>query len=321
MPLPLPVERLGIAPEGVDERIQYVYVPVLSSEIGILFCANSDLETGAHARMQPTAEVINASHGAYQVHAWEKPPARYVALVSHGLGEHSRRYDHLAAALVADGAAVYAPDHYGHGRSAGEPALVEDVEAYVDDLHLIAERARAAHPGVALVLIGHSLGGMIATRYAQRHGSELAALVLSAPLLGSNPAFAQLLSLDPLPDVPIDPATLSRDPAVGQRYAADELVYHGPLHRQTLETLLAAVQTIAGGPKLDLPTLWLHGEADPLVPYSITREGIERLRTPQLSEKAYAGALHEIFNETNQDEVIADAIAFIGAHVSARRGR
>jgi alpha-beta hydrolase superfamily lysophospholipase len=265
--------------------------------------------------MGPTSEVIGASHGDYCVHIWEDAGARYVALLAHGLGEHARRYDHIAAALVADGAAPYAPDHYGHGRSAGERALVEDIEAYVEDLHLVAERARSEHPGLPVVLIGHSFGGMIATRYAQRHQRELTALVLSAPLLGGNPAFEALLGMDPIPDVPIDPAALSRDPAVGEAYASDELVYHGPLHRETLETLFAAVETIAEGPRLELPTLWLHGDADPLVPYDITRAAIERLRTPQLSEKVYPGAMHEIFNETNKNEVIADALAFIARHV------
>jgi alpha-beta hydrolase superfamily lysophospholipase len=239
-------------------------------------------------------------------------------LLSHGLGEHARRYDHVAGALVADGAAVYAPDHHGHGRSAGERALVDEIETYVDDLHLVADKARAEHTGLPTVLIGHSFGGMIATRYAQRYASELEALVLTAPLLGGNPAFEVLLSMDPIPEIPIDPAALSRDPAVGEAYASDELVYHGPLHRETLETLFAAVDTIAHGPKLELPTLWLHGDADPLVPYAITKDAIERIRTPQISEKAYPGAMHEIFNETNQDEVIADAIAFIDRHVGVR---
>jgi alpha-beta hydrolase superfamily lysophospholipase len=264
--------------------------------------------------MLPQVDVLKGSHGDYAVHVWENPRARRIVLIAHGLGEHARRYDHVADALVADGAAVYAPDHYGHGRSAGERALVEDVEVYVDDLHLVAGCARGAHPNVPVALIGHSLGGMIATRYAQRYMSELAALVLSAPVIGGNPAFEQLLGMDPIPEVPLDPAALSRDPSVGAAYAADELVYHGPLHRTTLETAAAAVQTIAAGPKLALPTLWLHGEEDALAPYGVTREAITRLRTDVLAEKCYPGAMHEIFNETNRDEVVADATAFIAHH-------
>ena len=267
--------------------------------------------------MPPTDDVLSASHGEYHLHGWPNPDARYVVLLAHGLGEHARRYDHVAAALLSDGAAIYAPDHYGHGLSAGERALVEDVEVYVDDLHLVAQRAASEHPGRPVVLIGHSLGGVIATRYAQRYMDELAALVLSAPVIGGNPAFEPLLGMDPMPDVPLDPAALSRDPAVGEAYAADPLVYHGPLLRGTLEGIFAAVQTIAAGPALALPTLWIHGELDPLAPYDATREAVERLRTDQVQEKMYPGALHEIFNETNQDEVIADARAFINRTLAA----
>jgi alpha-beta hydrolase superfamily lysophospholipase len=265
--------------------------------------------------MSPRHDVLQASHGEYHVHSWGHPDAYYLVLIAHGIGEHARRYDHVADALVADGAAVYAPDHYGHGHSAGERALVADIEAYVDDLHLVAQRAGAEHPGLPVVLIGHSLGGVIATRYAQRYMHELAALVLSGPVIGGNPAFEPLLAMDPMPDVPIDLAALSRDPAVGEAYAADPLIYHGPLHRQSLQTIFDAVQTIAQGPKLECPTLWIHGELDPLVPYAATREAGDRLRTDQVAEKMYPGAMHEVFNETNQDEVIADVIAFIDEHV------
>jgi alpha-beta hydrolase superfamily lysophospholipase len=265
--------------------------------------------------MNPTTEILDGSHGDYAVHVWDSPRARYVALIAHGMGEHARRYDHVAGALTAAGAAVYAPDHYGHGRSAGERSQVEDIEACVDDLHLAADMARAAHPGLPVVLIGHSLGGVIATRYAQRHQEELAALVLSAPVIGGNPAIEALLGMDPIPDVPLDPAMLSRDPKVGEAYAADELVYHGPLRRATLETIAAARDTIAAGPKLDLPTLWLHGEEDPLAPFAVTRDAIGRIRTPKVSEKSYPGAMHEIFNETNSGEVITDMVKFLAAAV------
>jgi alpha-beta hydrolase superfamily lysophospholipase len=144
---------------------------------------------------------------------------------------------------------------------------------------------------------------------------SLAALVLSGPVIGGNPAFEPLLAMDPMPEVPLDPAALSRDPAVGEAYAADPLVYHGPLLRGTLEGIFAAVQTIAAGPALTLPTLWIHGENDPLAPYDATRDAVEALRTDLVEEKVYPGAMHEIFNETNRDQVIADVLAFINRHV------
>jgi alpha-beta hydrolase superfamily lysophospholipase len=156
------------------------------------------------------------------------------------------------------------------------------------------------------------MGGIVATRYAQRWPEELGALVLSGPAIGGNPALIGLLEMDPIPDVPIDPAVLSRDPAVGEAYAADELVHHGPFARQTLMELGAAVERIAAGPSLgDLPTLWIHGSDDQLAPLDVTREAVERIRGSRLTQKVYPGARHEVFNETNKDEVLGDVGAFL----------
>jgi alpha-beta hydrolase superfamily lysophospholipase len=163
-----------------------------------------------------------------------------------------------------------------------------------------------------VVLIGHSLGGLIATRFVQRDRPELAALVLSGPFVGGNPQVEALLSMDPLPDVPIDPTILSRDPAVGEAYASDELVYHGPFHRETLEAIFAAVRTVGAGPTFgDLPTLWIHGEEDVLAPLAVTREAVHRLRGSNLEEHIYPGAQHEVLNEINKDEVLEDIVSFL----------
>ena len=259
---------------------------------------------------------LATTRGKLVVHTWADAEPHFIVLLSHGYGEHARRYDHVAAALVGAGAVVYAPDHHGHGLSDGERALAEDLEGAVDDLHTVAEQAQADYPGPPTVLIGHSMGGLIATRYAQRYGDELALLVLSGPAIGANPDILALAQMDPIPDVPIDPDALSRDPAVGAAYAADPLVYHGPFRRETLESFGLSIQAVAeGGTFGGLPTLWIHGEDDPIVPLVHTRPAMEAVRGPHFHEKTYPGARHEIFNEINQDEVIADVLAFIDAHL------
>src|SRR5215212_6934337 len=156
--------------------------------------------------MQRTESVIQGARGRVVVHEWRDADPRFVVLLSHGYGEHAGRYDHVARRLVEEGAAVYAPDHLGHGKSEGERAHVDDGEDFSADLHRVAERARAAHPGLPVVLVGHSMGGLIAARYAQKHPGELAALVLSGPAIGGAPELEMLLSLDPIPEIPIDPA-------------------------------------------------------------------------------------------------------------------
>jgi alpha-beta hydrolase superfamily lysophospholipase len=260
---------------------------------------------------------IAGTRGRIVVHHWEVDDPRLVVLLSHGYGEHARRYDHVAERLNAEGAVVYAPDHWGHGRSDGERALASDLEAAVTDLHLVAERAAADHPGLPTALIGHSMGGLIAARYGQRYGGELSALVLSGPAVGGNPDLEMLAQMDPIPDIPIDPAVLSRDPAVGEAYAADPLVYHGPFKRETLMGLGAAVESVAsGGDFGELPTLWIHGEEDALVPLVHTRPAIEAIKGSRFEEKIYPGARHEVFNETNRDEVLDDVVAFLRRNVA-----
>src|SRR5215207_7582449 len=234
-------------------------------------------------------------------------PARLVVLV-HGYGEHIGRYEHVAAALNARGSAVVGPDHRGHGQSPGEPALVEDFEPIVDDLRAVVQDARGDLP---VVMVGHSMGGLIATRYAQRFPEDLAGLVLSGPAIGLSPVFEGWLAAPELPSDPIDVAVLSRDPAVGEAYAADPLVWHGGWKRPTLEAFVAADQAIAEGPGFgNLPLLYVHGAEDELVPVDLARPIVERLAGPDSELHVLAGARHEVFNETDKDETIGMVASF-----------
>ena len=255
---------------------------------------------------------IAGGKGRLKLHRWGGDDAAFVAVIVHGLGEHAGRYNHVAQALVDKGAAVYAGDHYGHGASEGEKGVVEDIELFVDDTALVVDLARSEHPGLPVVMVGHSMGGLIATRYAQRPDHGLTALVLSAPAIGVNPALIGLLEMPEFPDVPIDPSVLSRDPAVGEAYAADPLVYHGPLQKGTLLAL-----AVRSEPSRRAPTSAAcrrSGCTAPrtsCVPIDAAQPLVEKVGGETLERKSYEGARHEIFNETNQDEVIADAVAFL----------
>jgi alpha-beta hydrolase superfamily lysophospholipase len=249
---------------------------------------------------------------------WEGDDPSHIVLLAHGYGEHIGRYEHVAAALVSNGAVVYAVDHVGHGKSEGERVLVSDFELVVDDLHEVDRRAREEHPGLPVVLVGHSMGGLIGARYAQRYGDSLAAAVLSGPLIGTTHPSGQLLELPEIPDIPIDIDTLSRDPEVGKAYEEDPLIWHGPFKRPTLEAIQRGLAAVMAGPALgSLPLMWAHGEADALVPLAGSRSGIEHLRGDRFVERIYPEARHEIFNELNKDEVLSDVTAFINETLAA----
>lgn len=263
--------------------------------------------------MEQTDLGIDGHAGRLFATRWSGDAADYVVLLVHGYGEHLGRYRYVAERLVRDGGVVYALDHVGHGRSEGERVLIDDFEPVIDDVHRLEQIARGEHPTLPVVVIGHSMGGMITARYAQRYGEGLACVVLSGPSIGTLGVVDALLAMDEIPDVPIDPAVLSRDPAVGAAYAADPLVWHGPFKRPTLQAFKACQQAITAAGAFDGPVLWIHGEADQLVPMDGTRQGWTTFAGRQARAKSYPEARHEIFNETNKDEVLDDVLAFVHA--------
>lgn len=265
---------------------------------------------GVRPVIEPTERQIDAPGGPLLVRTWEASSPGWIALIAHGYGEHSGRYQWVAERLVEAGGLVCALDHIGHGRSPGEPVLIEDFEDVVAGVDSVRARVRAEHPDLPVVLIGHSLGGMVAARYAQEHQQELAALVLSGPVLGTWHVL-DLLECDEIPNTTIDTEGLSRDPEVGRDYAADPLVWHGGFRRTTLRAIDRCLEKINDGPQLRIPTLWLHGEDDEIVPEADTRTGIDRIRGPEFQEHVYRGARHELFNETNKAEVLEDLIGFV----------
>jgi alpha-beta hydrolase superfamily lysophospholipase len=162
------------------------------------------------------------------------------------------------------------------------------------------------------------MGGMIGARYAQRYADGLAGLVLSAPSIGLAPVLSDWLAAPELPDDPIDVAVLSRDPNVGRAYADDPLVWHGGWKRPTLEAFLHANQAIDEGPLLDgLPVLYIHGEADELVPRVLAQPAVERLHGDDFTEEIVPGARHETFNEFERDQTIG-LVATFAERVTAR---
>ncbi|GAA4714096.1 monoacylglycerol lipase [Pseudonocardia yuanmonensis] len=245
-----------------------------------------------------------------------------VVLVSHGLGEHSGRYAHLAEALVSDGWAVYAPDHAGHGLSAGR-RVDGGPENWVPDLDLVRRHAAARHPGRPVMLLGHSMGGLIALRYAAAHQAALGGLVLSAPALSKQavpgrlvPLLTALARIAPtLRPAGIDVAHVSKDPAVVAAYRADPLVHHGhPTLRLGAAMFDAMDDALAAAGDLRLPVLLQHGVDDRITTVDTTRALSAALGSEDLTVELYEGLWHEIYNEPERDRPIADLRAWLAAH-------
>jgi alpha-beta hydrolase superfamily lysophospholipase len=250
----------------------------------------------------------------------EGDPTAVVAL-AHGFGEHSGRYDHVGRRLAAGGFVVYALDHHGHGRSAGPRARISLSDA-VADLDQLITLAGSHDPQLEVFLLGHSMGGAIALRYAMAHQSRLAGLILSGPLAaidgrGAAKVIGRLLgAIAPgLPVTKIDPAQVSRDPAVVSAYVDDPLVFHGAIPAGTVAEFLRHVESLPEDvSRITVPTLVMYGTADALAAPSGAVMVSERIGAPDITTTAYDGLYHEILNEPEQDAVLGEILAWIDAH-------
>lgn len=259
--------------------------------------------------------------------AWEPATSpRAVVVIVHGASEHSDRYRYVVAALVTDGYAVYALDHRGHGRSAGPRALIDRLDFAVADLHHVVQRAREAQPGAPVFMFGHSMGATIALRYAIVAPDQLQGLILSGALaaLEAAPAAMRvagrvLSALAPrLPLIAIDASLVSRDPDVVAAYQSDPLVHHGRLPARTVAELAAAIDRFPSTVgAITVPTLILYGTADRLCPPAGSKMLGQLIGASDKTVKPYEGLYHEIVNEPEREEILADLGAWLGERAPA----
>ncbi|MFP3913318.1 MAG: alpha/beta fold hydrolase [Actinomycetota bacterium] len=245
-------------------------------------------------------------------------PARAEVILVHGLSEHTGRYERVGRLLAEAGMEVIGADLVGWGGTGGRRGHVRDWVAYLDQVEALMEDA--AGRGAERVLLGHSMGGLIALEYAlsQRPGPDL--LVLSAPsLVGGSRGQRRLATiLDPiLPilSIPggIEGDQLSRDPSVGEAYFRDPLVHTAATIRFGRQFFQAMDRTRSALPRLGVPTLVLHGGHDSLVPSTCT---VDLGELPGVERRFYPHLRHELLNEPEGPEIVAEIIAWIDAHLS-----
>ncbi|RQR50427.1 lysophospholipase [Burkholderia sp. Bp9126] len=256
-------------------------------------------------------------------------PRATVALV-HGLAEHAGRYAALAAGLNAAGIDVLAVDLRGHGQSPGKRAWVERFDGYLNDADaLVDEAARGDAP---LFLMGHSMGGAVAALYAieraSARGRALAGLVLSSPALAPGRdvprwmlAVSRVISRvwPTFPAIRIDPALLSRDPAVVEANRTDPLVHHAAVPARTGAEILDAMARIEHGRgALRVPVLVYHGTEDKLTEPDGSRAFGARVGSSDRTLTLYEGGFHETMNDLERERVIGALIAWIHARAPAR---
>lgn len=245
-----------------------------------------------------------------------------IVLLVHGYAEHSGRYDHVARAFVEQGAAVYAYDQRGYGRSEGRRAYVDYFEQYLADCDQFRTYVRSRSPEVPVFLFGHSMGGLVALLYVLNKEPEFQGLLLSAPALEVNPDLAPVLRslsqwlgrhFPTLPTVRSPQGSISRDPAVVEQAKNDPLNYQGrTLARTGAELLRASADARSRLDEVDLPFIVIHGTADPLTTPAWSRRLYERAASDDKTLKLYEGLYHETFNEPEKDQVLRDLGRWLG---------
>lgn len=249
-----------------------------------------------------------------------------ILLVVHGLAEHSGRYSNLVNYFVPKGYIMYAFDHRGHGKSEGLRGHIDQFSDYLVDLKIFVDLIRSEHSNPKVFLVGHSVGGTIATAYAVNHQSELAGIILSAPTLkvGSsvsrlNIVMARLLAvlLPKLGVAAIDASAISRDRVVVNAYVNDPLVYRGKIRARLGSELVNIIEKTLPSqmPSINLPILIMHATADRLSNPEGSRMLYQLVSSNDKTLKHYENLYHEIFNEPEHRQVLADMEAWLAARV------
>ncbi|MDW3219897.1 MAG: alpha/beta hydrolase [Acidimicrobiales bacterium] len=244
--------------------------------------------------------------------------AKAAVLLLHGIAEHSGRYEHVGRRMADAGYDVVAIDHRGYGRSGGRRGHCDRWSQFTDDVEDHMTELSAL--GIPTVLLGHSMGGLMATRYVVDQRTQPDLLVLSGPALGAEipthlrvaaPLIGRIMPTIEIKE-PGDPALLSTDETVGEVFYADPYRVPFPTARLGWELMKAIQEAREGIANVTMPTLVQHGADDRLVPVEAS-EIFETL--DNVTRIVYPGLRHEIYNEPSRMTIIDEMITWVDTHL------
>lgn len=248
-----------------------------------------------------------------------------VLLVVHGLGEHCGRYMNVVNHFVPLGYAVYGFDHIGHGKSDGVREFVERFEDYTNTLTIYHNMVKGWQMGKPVFLLGHSMGGLIASHYLIDHQANFRGAVISAPSIKVSDSISQatitlgkiLSVLAPKAGVlALNANGVSRDPEVVTTYLNDPLVFHGKTPARLAAELLSAMLRVATtADKITLPFIVVQGGEDKLVDPAGAKMLYDKASSHDKTIKVYEGLYHEVFNEPERARVLKDVETWLAGHV------
>lgn len=286
-------------------------------------------------------DLVQADGFASTVHVWAASAPKAVIQLAHGMGEYARRYEYAIGKLNEAGYTVYANDHRGHGQSALDDGSQGNFGAggfdlLVSDLVAITAQLRRNNAELPLFLLGHSMGSFASQLYLLENSEAIDGVILSGStaldIMAAEFAKVELVDGE-FPNVlnaPFEPSRtdfdwLSRDESQVDAYIASPLCGFA-VAPESFGSILACGPRTAdvaalGQIRKDLPVYIFSGDKDPVGGNTeLLKVLAQRYRDAGLSdvtEKYYADARHEMFNETNRDEAIADVVAWLDRRLSA----
>jgi alpha-beta hydrolase superfamily lysophospholipase len=260
------------------------------------------------------------------VQDWPLPEGvaqRGVVILVHGLGEHAGRYEHVARRLNEWGFAVRGYDHYGHGESGGMRGTLPRDSRLVDDLADLIDSTRLRMAGgTPLIVLGHSMGGLVASHLVAHGGPPVDGLVLSSPALDAGLNAFQKLLLAVLPKIApnfavgngLNPDFISHDPEVVARYKADPRVHDRISGRLARFIAEGGPSVIARAGQWRVPTLLMYAGADQLVNPAGSRAFAAAAPKDLVEAHCFDDLFHEIFNELDAEPVFETLRRWLDAH-------
>lgn len=243
---------------------------------------------------------------------WSDQAIKGTVIIVHGLGEHAFRYAHVAQQLNEAGFHVRAYDQYGHGESGGSRGRIPNEMRLVDDLaDVVDDTQRTIRSGQKLILLGHSMGGVVVASFVRQQMRPVDGIVLSSPALdpGLNAVQKLLLSFMPrfAPNFRVDNGLkldkLSRDPLVTQAYKSDPFVHRKVSGRLAKFIADEGARCIAAAAQWRVPTLLLYAGADALVNPAGSRAFATAAPASVVRAQCFDAMYHEIFNDLDRSQV------------------
>lgn len=268
---------------------------------------------------------VSPDHARFYAVEWRPSRPRAAVLLIHGLGEHCRRYDPIAAAYCAAGIGVVSYDQRGHGRTSGKRGHFPSMERALDDIDHFLSEVQSRYPGMPRFLYGHSLGGMEVLDHALVRKPAIQGVICTSPGLATGQPVPKLklflanllYSLMPELTLPngLDLENLSHDPAVISAYKNDPLVTPLVSARLGLDLINTGRWVEEHGEDFALPLLLMQGTEDHLVSPEATRRFAARVPRSLITYQEWPGLYHELHNEAQRDEVLGEMTSWVAAHL------